>query len=143
MKRVAVLLLCAVGCDVIEYPSNQEVPAPEGAGLAQEIAIDLWSGELDADLWHPPEVRWFEGACLSYDGRDPGGCLMGLFQTAALEEPQIHLAVEYPAVHRTALAHELLHWAIDESRGDSDHDHASPEWGLLGEAEERLAAAGL
>lgn len=143
MTRLALVALLAAGCPSIPEPLNAEVEPPAGAGPAAELARAEWAGRLSADLGELPVIRWFEGPCLRWPD-DVEQCLDGSTWTphGLLDaDVEIQLVAVAP-VHRSALAHELLHWALDESSGDADGDHGAPEWDQVAEVDAALEAAG-
>jgi hypothetical protein len=138
---VAALALAACG---VPQPTNDEVDAPPGADAAAAIVVHEWSERMGVDLAVEdlPLVRWFEGPCLDYG--DDGGlrCTTGGFAQHPYGEPEIHVVARSP-LHESKLAHEVLHWALDQANGDDDHDHLGPMWATVVDVERVLLAAGL
>jgi len=144
---VLAVVLAAVGCSVPE-PLNPEVDPPAGVLDALAIAVQELSYRLpdaeelvDVDL---PPIRWFDPGptgCLDF-GDHHGGCILGVYQVTSFDR-EIQVVVQ-PFIHRSALAHELAHWALDETTGDFDRDHRSPAaWEAVREINEYLDRAGL
>jgi hypothetical protein len=139
---VAVLpLLALVSACAVEQPTNVEVDAPPGADDAAAIVVQEWSESLgvDLDVADLPPVRWFEGACLDYPGEDE--CLAGALKWTPLAT-EIHLAIR-PLLHDSSLAHEVLHWALEETAGDYDVAHENVAWAGLDDVADTLASAGM
>jgi hypothetical protein len=134
MRGLLVLLLCG-GCvewQVFE-PLSSEVDAPEGADDAVELVVHEWADRLSVGMAaeDAPPVVWYQPdaqGCLVYEHTDE--CITGSYQRVV-----IHLAWS-EHVRDSALAHELLHWALDMTAGDSDHDHAGPAWAQVDDVEE-------
>ena len=155
MKHFIVIwFLLLQGCtfSFIDVPLNQEVDAPPWGEDAIELVKLEWADRLDIRLTGDIQVRWFEGECLRYSpdddhyGWQPGECLAGVYERA-LDDVQIHISLgnpsdDLPPAHDTALAHEFLHWALDEL-GDTDGAHESAWWDQVDGVEEMLAAAGM
>lgn len=139
---LAFLLLGA--CGVVE-PENWELPAPVGADQALELVVAEWServpGAEGLSAADAPDVRWFAGPCLVYPGAE--ACVRGAY-VWAMSAAEIHLATTRP-LHKTSLAHEVLHWIYDETTGDPDDGHDSKVWGShhVADVERALANAGL
>jgi hypothetical protein len=140
--RIALVLLLLGACGP-EMPDNAEVEPPAGSDEAVALVVHAWSarlgGELSMDDMVP--VRWFEGPCLEY-GFDDGICVKGGYAESLGADPEIHLVFDL-AIHRTKLAHETLHWALDvlglPDPGNS-HEHAA--WVEVADVEQELALAG-
>lgn len=127
VKRALLLCLLLPACGVPQ-PSNVEVDPPAGADDAAAIVVQEWSERLgvELDVADLPLVRWFEGPCLDYGDGDPF-CADGGYSTSALGDPEIHVIARDP-VHSSRLAHEVLHWALEQATGDGDEGHADPAW---------------
>lgn len=141
--RAALLCLALAACGVPQ-PTNEEVDAPPGADDATAIVVQEWSERLGADLdvADLPPVRWFEGPCLDYGYDDGVRCTTGGFAEHPWGESEIHV-VARASVHESKLAHEVLHWVLQQADGDDDHGHLGPMWATVGEVERVLLAAGL
>lgn len=105
-------------------PENTEVEAPARAEAVLTAARAGWEIHL-GKLPGLPEVRWFSGDCIRYPDETDPGCTLGVTWSGPSWDTEIHgleSRVELVA------AHELLHWALDEKRGDPDSDHTDPLW---------------
>lgn len=143
--RLLLAVLPAIAACAAPYPENPLSPAPEGYPVAKQRIIAAWEDEV-GQLGDPPLIFWFAGTCLNYgDGFDP--CTKGAYWQEGDGQTEIHLVVT-PNPADSSLAHELLHWALDET-GDDDPDHTDPlwervpevsraAWALDGDAEEPL-----
>ena len=56
---------------------------------------------------------------------------------------EVHLIAYGDRASSSAIAHEHLHWALDQATGDNDYYHRSMDWAAVGELEDSLVAAGL
>jgi hypothetical protein len=122
-----VLAACAAAAPV--EPFNDAAPPPEGVDAAVALARRQWSDRLGIELPDPPEVRWYRG-CLVYRPEDSrpewaAVCIAGRYLSASDE---VHLKDVNGTVAGSSLAHELLHWALEVERGDSDPGHRSRHW---------------
>jgi len=119
MTRTALIAIALAACDAV--PGNPRAPRPAHLDDAAEVARDLWSDEFGVDLpAPPPPIEWLAGDCLDVDA--PGyACVRGWYAGGA-----IYLAAR-PAIADTLLAHEMLHWVLDQY-GDSDGTHEAPAW---------------
>lgn len=144
MRLVGMVAVLAAGCGIPE-PINEEVDPPPGADAATEMAVIEWAGRIGDHSVTPdrlPPVRWFEGPCLDYGGRAEAVCAHGSNSIAFTGGSEIHLVYrDRPSA--SSLPHEVLHWALSESRGRYDGDHRLPLWGQLYEVERMLSLAGM
>lgn len=137
--RAALLSVLAFGACAVERPSNPPADPPPGADDVEAAALDSWAAALGRQLGDPPPILWFEGACLDYS--DDTYCEDG--RTAfAPGDVEIHL-VTRPLASQTALAHELLHWALHEVGRGWDGDHTADEWTLVEPLQAELAEEGM
>lgn len=148
MQRVFLFLFLLViiyaRVPTIPPPLNTQVPGPYGWQEAAEIARAEWSRRLDVKLGDFPKITWYEGPCINYEVQIEGltefDCLLGAYIMNP-KGAEIHLVYEeYPS--DSALAHELLHWAIHK-KGYYDGDHDRPEWDQLQFVENKLLIDGL
>lgn len=144
--RLAILFTQLLACAVsTPEPLNAEVAAPEGSGHASIIVVEEWSLRLEAwdlNASDMPPVRWFEGPCLDYGGQivPKHDCVTGFFESDGGGE--IHVAM-LESIHSSALAHEALHWSLQQHTGCSNSDHDWPIWSAVGEVQDVLHMAGL
>jgi hypothetical protein len=138
VRSLALLAALLAACGVPQ-PTNEEVPAPDGAAESVAIAVAEWSDALDERLAMDdvPLIRWFEGACLDYGD---GQCTPGAYQWTPLAT-EIHI-IRRPTIHESSLAHELLHWSFDERGQDVDTDHSRPLWAGVPAINDVLVLAG-
>ncbi len=130
-------------CGAVPEPLNPKVAAPDGADHAALVVVAQWyarlpHGEL-LDVHDMPTVRWFEPderGYLDYGSASDNHVAMGAYWS-----DEIHLIVR-PTIHQSALSYEVLHWALDATTGDSDHDHTGPAWDQVREVRGALAEAG-
>jgi hypothetical protein len=124
-------------------PYNSERAAPAHVDDAVALIREEWSARLDIGIGTPPPViRWFVGECLRYapaysraEWND--GCILGRFVSKLNE---VH-AVFTERVVESELAHELLHWSLLHTSGDSDSAHVSPIWDEVDDVHEDLLLA--
>lgn len=141
---VASLLALLLAACSVERPSNPPADPPPGVDVAEEMILEAWSAALlpgGRALTDPPPVLWFEGRCLDYGE----GCGEAEPDGATLFVPgdvEIHL-IARPLVSDTALAHELLHWALHDIGRGWDGEHTTPEWSLVAPLKAALAGDGL
>ncbi len=137
MKIVALLLAVVAAACSVEQPHNAEVESPysrDDLYQATEVIRLEWcdrTGNCAIDL---PEIRWFEGKCLEYADIE-GECLQGRTQYTPFVT-EMHLLVE-DSIHETALAHELLHVALERDPG-----HDSAYWSEVKDVRAVMAAVG-
>jgi hypothetical protein len=142
---VLLLVLAALAACSVPQPLNAEVAAPAGADDAAAIVVQEWSERLPhaarLSVGDLPTVRWFAGDHLDYGGGDAGDKVNGDFKWTPFDA-EIHLLVR-DTIADSALAHEVLHWALDELGGDPDGDHRGAAWAELGDVRADLLKAGL
>jgi hypothetical protein len=144
------LVIAACG---VPQPINDEVDAPDGADDAAAMIVAEWAARLPNAGWLSPDdlptIRWFaplpsDAPCsaLDYDdGETP--CAAGGYSTAPFADPEIHLLLITP-LHNSRLSHETLHWALDVTAGDKDHDHERREiWAQVAGVRSLLSDAGM
>lgn len=128
-------LACALACGcTLEDPSpdpyNSEVAPPPGLERAAAIVRAEWSDRLGVDLPETlPEIRYYLG-CLQYPPEFMqqiwySGCIEGRYFSS---DENVHVRVRPGGPATDALAHELLHWALENGRGDSNSEHDDPIW---------------
>jgi hypothetical protein len=106
-----------------------------------EFARAQWSTRLGVALPDDvPPIEYFDG-CLTYPEAYmrpewDDGCIGGRYVGSV---PVIQLR-RGPSAGDDALAHELLHWALEVSTGDSDSAHAGPAWPQADEVRDTLTA---
>lgn len=141
--RILILLTLLSGCSV-ERPANQPADPPLGADEAEALVLAAWTEALLPDargraLSDPPPILWFEGDCLDYS--DDSFCETGRTSTVP-GDVEIHILAR-PRASETALAHELLHWALHETGCGWDGGHEEGEWDLVIPLQWELYDAGL
>jgi hypothetical protein len=146
-RPAALFCLLLAGCSALELeqPRNPEVAPPAGADDAIDIVLGEWAERLGAggyDAADLPPIYWFEGRCLDYGDKFPDDeCVAGLTQYTPISE-EIHLVVR-DQIHSSLLAHELLHWSLNQTEGNRDGDHTGPMWEQLPDVKDVLKLAGL
>lgn len=110
---------------------------PDQPGQARALAV-VWSQSFHAD-YGPPPIEWREDVC---DLGAPaavvsdGHCYAGLFSDGIA-----HVAWR-GSFRQSAFAHELMH-ALQGDHGIFDPMHVrTADWNTVGEANQRLIAAG-
>jgi hypothetical protein len=128
VRALLAAALCLAGC-------GPSFPAKPGQDRALAIA---WNQTFAADA-PPPPIDWREDSC---DGGtatavvEDGHCYAGLFSDGVA-----HVAWR-GSFHASAFAHELMH-ALQGDHGIIDPMHLRiADWNTVGEANQRLAAAG-
>lgn len=148
MRSLVLALL--VGACAPPLPQNPLATPPQGDLLAADIARAAWSERLDAP-WladaELPAIQWFRGECLEYDSLEKfrfpdlrdAGCPTGNWFGGGAHVA--HVLVR-PTISRSALAHEMLHWALTEVSGDPG-DHTGAIWDQVSEVNAAIQEAGL
>ncbi len=128
MRALVVAALFILGC-------GPSFPARPGQDRALAIT---WTQTFAADFAAPP-IDWREDVC---DAGAPtavvedGHCYAGLFSDGVA-----HVAWR-GSFHQSAFAHELMH-ALQGDHGIFDPMHVrTADWNTVGEANQRLIAAG-
>jgi hypothetical protein len=133
----ALALLALVACTSSPpLPENDLTSPPPRAEDAQALAVEALE-DVFGELGDPPPVLWFAGACLEYE--DDPRCMGGMYFGEEIHV--IRPSTDVPS--RSALAHELIHWALHVAHGDSDADHLRADWGLVDPITRALRAEGL
>jgi hypothetical protein len=143
MKAPLAALLALAACvePASPDPRNTEVPAPEGIERAAEIVRAEWAARLDVDLPEElPEIRYYLG-CLIYPEEYMrqewyAGCIEGRYFSM---DENVHVRIRPAGPEGDALAHELLHWALEHGLGDSNSEHDLPIWDEVASVKETLA----
>jgi len=140
IRPLLVLLAALAACAPAPPLSGEPVDPPERADEAADVAMGAWSEILlpPGREFEIPVILWFDVKCLE----GTGGCREGRYFDSSWSCPEIQL-VYRDTPSESALAHELLHAALDQLRGDADGDHLSPIWDRVDEVDERLRLAGL
>lgn len=128
MRLIALLVLLAACEPAPPDPYNTEVPAPLGLERAAGIVRSQWGARLDVELPDVPEIRYYLG-CLIYPDEYMrqewyAGCIGGRYFGSG---PIAHVKQD-GGPGEDALAHELLHWALDMATGDGNGEHDNPLW---------------
>lgn len=145
-----------------EQPGNPRIDPPEGAADAAEIARLEWSLRMGVELPPVPDVRWFDfqrddgprSPCLHYsftEGEDAQvtGCVVGLYMWGHDKRvDEIHLLRWTPgawteSLAETGLAHEMLHFALQQARGNANGKHDDWMWSQVDEVSDTIREAGL
>jgi hypothetical protein len=132
MRGVPAVLVVLAACALPSTePLNAEIQGPDEAPGSASLETDAWSRALGLHRALPalPEIRWYVG-CLEYDPAymRPAwydGCVEGRYWK---DEDRIDLKDVSGQECHSSQAHELLHWALGEARGDTDSDHVDPLW---------------
>lgn len=143
--RLPLALVALSACaDLAPVPYNTEVDPPAELDRAEQIVRVEWSTRLGVDLPHGlPPVTYYLG-CLIYPDEYMrqewyGGCIGGRYFGSG---PVVHVKQD-GGIGKDALAHELLHWALDVATGNSDGAHADPLWDQVREVDNVLATYAL
>lgn len=145
MKRAALLFLAAGCADASRPPPyNTEVEPPAGLERAARIVRAQWASRLGVDLPDElPAIHYFTG-CLQYP-RDAmrqewySGCIEGRYWSA---DDSVDVRMR-PTIAGDALAHELLHWSLENGLGDSNSEHNLPIWSQVRSVQDVLAVDAL
>lgn len=164
MHKIAALLVLLAACatsDPVEeespasdpvraYPINPITDAPPGVTAAMEIVRAAWGERLGVELPSLPFVTWYTYApgrttCLHYENFMEGHCVQGLYQTIG-GKGMIQILKDgwwSVSIGHTHLAHEMLHWALDEAGGGANAAHDDLLWDDIGEVSALITEAGL
>lgn len=131
MKTISTLLLMlSFAC--IPEPELEPGVSPEGEGVAVELARLAFARVHGPLPQHRGKIVWTQGDCVWFDG----ACHAGAYQTYT----DTIYVVDKGAIWRSALAHELAHYWLDQA-GDSDHDHSRNDWwDMVPEADAEIRA---
>lgn len=116
---LAVASLLVAGC-ALGAPVRRDLE--ETLAEATPIIVAEWEAVLGVDLPDAAPVVVWHSDCVPFEGE----CYGALYRAG---DDEIDLLV--PPSHRvsdTALAHELLHWALLRTYGFGDHTHERHEW---------------
>ncbi len=122
----ALWLTMLAGCDLRE-PDNREVDAPAWAAEAAEWSASEWATRFPqmGTEYEIPTIRWFAGDCLTWPYiPDPHSCTQGMYFDDTLGPREIQVL----ASNQFVIAHELLHWTLDDTAGDLDGGHDGSAW---------------
>lgn len=144
MRLLVATLLAGCVHEVAPEPYNSVAPMPDGFDRATEIVRGAWSARLETELPAPPAATYYLG-CLIYPDRYMrqewyDGCVEGRYWHID-ETVDIRAVGDGPA--DDALAHEMLHWALDLAEGDANADHDHPLWAAVPELKATLATDAL
>ncbi len=152
MKLAASIALLLVACagppsafppSGARSPLNVEIEMPL-ALEATTLARAEWAKRLGVALPAKlPRVRWFEGDPLTYKGLTHKAHSQYTVQGNEVQVTATPGGARATHPSGTDLAHEMLHWALYQSRGDGDRPHALPIWQQERDVRAALREAGL
>ncbi len=139
------LLLAASGCFSIEAPQplNEPIQGPDSTGVATAVVVAAYAAALQVPLdasdaydisWYAPLTSPGGHAALEYELQGPKRPHLWCQGITFHDAGAIHLIpVSSDSPSGSALAHELLHWALTQRDGfgHGDSSHSGPEWGLV------------
>lgn len=156
MRRIVILGIAtaaiAIGCGDIKLVADpsKEVPAPVGASEAEALIASSYG--TPAVAMNYLEIHWYGGAALTcndggFIASDGHTCVGGEHQDGVIivaDDGRKISATKY-------LAHEMLHFHLQQVSGDPDEHHSGSAWGvdwdrsrgMLDVANDAVAAAGL
>lgn len=138
MRLAAVIALALLGCATGSPRAPQpvgavRVAAPANSARAFEVVRQEWARRLGVSLDRPaPAVAWFRGPALSYPR----------FHGQLVSSAYFPIGDEVHVTSLAGLVHEMLHWALFQTRRDGDFHHSLPIWSHVNEVRAVLDGAG-
>lgn len=134
IKTALVLtLLLAIASCAAERPDVVEVNAPRDTAEAMSIIRPVLVLRVETA---PSDIIWTRD-CIEWDGLCYRGLTYNCFEMYIWRSPSV------PPVSNSALAHEMMHCALDTEYDDPDRTHSRAEWSRVTLANDALRAEGL